>query len=373
MSGKLRILRISTDTYPTILGGGALHAHEMSRLQSEMGHDVTLLTSDHGRYDLPRQEERDGYTVRRYRQLARPMGNSITPGIIPDVWKLQRDYDVVHAHSHLYFSTNIAAIFARFNDTPLVVTNHGLVSQTAPLLVQKVFMKTVAPLTFNSADRVLCYTQIDYERLRELGVTADISIIHNGIDCDTFRPKDGVKDTPQILFVGRLKENKGVCRLIDAFADIADDFPDVNLKIVGTGPLKEQIISKIKEERLEERIKLAGRIPNDEMPELYAESSTFVLPSLNEGLPRTVLEAMACETAVVTSDLPQLEPLVQDAGLTVSKDSPKQLKDAIYQLLSDSDTREQMAKQGRKKVETNYSWSETIHKTTQVYYNLLSK
>ena len=78
-SEELSILRISTDTYPDVLGGGALHAHEMSRLQAEMGHDVTLLTSDHGDSEQPRRETRAGYAVRRYRQLARPFGNSITP------------------------------------------------------------------------------------------------------------------------------------------------------------------------------------------------------------------------------------------------------------------------------------------------------
>lgn len=371
MTDGLDILRISTDTYPEILGGGALHAHEMSRMQAEMGHDVTLLTSDHGDCDASRVEERAGYTIRRYRQVARPFGNSITPGMVPAIRRLASEHDVVHAHSHLYFASNVAAALSYIDDTPLVVTNHGLYSQTAPGPVMSLFLRTVGRFTFESADRVLCYTETDRERLRDLGIDTAVSVIHNGIDCETFRPDAGEGRERRVLFVGRFNEAKGVHRLVEAFAGIAADDPDVTLTLVGDGPMEDRLRELVSAHGVADRVEFAGRVANDELPSVYTESAVFALPSDAEGLPRTVLESLACETPVVTSDLPQLEPLVDGVGLTASEGSVDALEDALRELLGDESRRRAMGECGRERVVENYSWAETVRETTDVYRELL--
>jgi glycogen(starch) synthase len=366
----LRILRIATDSYPDVLGGGALHAHELSSLQAEMGHDVTLLTSDHGDREKPRQETRAGYEVRRYRQIVRPFGNSITPGMVPAMRRLLATHDIVHAHSHLYFSTNMAALLARLNSTPLVITNHGLHSQTAPMAVQKAYAP-LAKFTFNSADRVLCYTETDRNRLRERGVTAPISVIHNGIDCDTFVPDASDDTRRQVLFVGRLKETKGVRSLLEAFALMAQKTADITLRFVGKGPLREELEQTAAEHSVSDRVTFTGRIPNEELPDMYAESAVFALPSEVEGFPRTVLEAMACGTPVVTSELPQLESVVNQVGETVPHGDVEELADALQELLEAPDRRERLGQRARECVLEEYSWAETVRETTAVYHELV--
>jgi glycogen(starch) synthase len=366
----LRILRIATDSYPDVLGGGALHAHELSSLQAEMGHDVTLLTSDHGDREKPRQETRAGYEVRRYRQIARPFGNSITPGMVPAMRRLLATHDIVHAHSHLYFSTNMAALLARLDSTPLVITNHGLHSQTAPMAVQKAYAP-LAKFTFNSADRVLCYTETDRNRLRERGVTAPISVIHNGIDCDTFVPDASDDTRRQVLFVGRLKETKGVRELLDAFDVLVDDLRDVTLRFVGKGPLRDELEDTVTEYGLTDQVMFAGRVPNEELPETYAESAVFALPSEVEGFPRTVLEAMACGTPVVTSELPQLQSVVDQFGETAPHGDVEALSTALKRLLANPKERERLGREARERAHNQYSWMETVRQTTDLYYELL--
>jgi glycosyltransferase involved in cell wall biosynthesis len=366
----LRVLRVSTDTYPDVLGGGALHAHEMSRVQAGMGHDVTVLTSDHGDRDRPRTEDRAGYEIRRYRQFGRPFGNSITPGIVRDISALTEEYDVVHAHSHLYFSTNVAAALARRNDVPLVVTNHGLHSQTAPMLVQKAFAP-VARFTFNAADRVLCYTDTDERRLRERGIDAPISVVRNGIDCETFTPEAADTERPQVLFVGRLKRTKGPQRLLRAFDDAMEAVPTATLTFVGDGPLRSDLEALATELGRRERVTFTGRLENGALPRLYAESAVFALPSTTEGFPRTVLEAMACGTPVVTSDLPQLEPVVEQHGTTVPLEGIDELGNALRELLHDDRTRADLGRAARQHVVDQYSWLGTVRETTDVYHELL--
>jgi len=368
---SLRILRVATDLYPEQLGGGALHAHMMSKRQAERGHNVTVLTSRHGDNSLPLQDRRDGYDIQRNWELAKPFGNSITPGTVRSLASRLDEYDVVHAHSHLYFSSNVAALLRRLSETPLILTNHGLISQTAPGAIQKLYLPTVGRFTFNSADRILCYTETDRDRLRDRNVTTSISVVHNGIDCSTFRPMESVTPRQQLLYVGRLKETKGVDRLIKAFAELYDGYPELTLSIVGEGPMRESLEVLCDRLDVDDRVTFRGTVPNEKLPRVYNESRVFVLPSDAEGLPRTVLESLACGTPVVTSDLPQLESVVEGCGYRVPPESIDELAGAIEQLLSDDATYRELSDRGRSRIESEYSWGETVSKTTAVYRDVL--
>jgi len=363
---QLRILRIAASTYPEVVGGVGLHVHHMSRVQAEMGHDVTVVTSDNGDRSLPQEETRAGYRLLRHREIARPLDNTITPGIISTLSKNVDKCDVLHIHSHLYFSSNVAAVFSRLNDIPTVVTNHGLISQTAPSWIQKVFNPTLGKFTFEVGDSILCYTDTDKRRLRDRGIEADISVIPNGIDCSRFEPTD-CKSRRQLLFVGRLKDGKGPHYLLEAFGQLAAQYPDLSLKLVGDGPLRPDLETQASQLGVSDRVEFLGEVPNDELPRLYNESLAFVLPSLSEGLPRTVLEAMACGTPVVTSDLEQLRPIVEDAGYTAEPGSSADLRTTMDELLQLNGQLEEFGECGRKRVEREYSWQNTVEETVDEY------
>lgn len=367
----LSILRVAADLYPDVTGGFPIHAHAMSKRQAEQGHDVTVLTSNHGD-DHETSAARTPYSVVRHRQFARPFGNSITPGVARSVKERLAEVDVVHAHSHLCFSTNVAAAIARFSDVPLVVTNHGLVSQTAPGWLQKVFIPTVGRFTFNAADRVLCYTETDRERLEERDVDPDIEVVKNGVNCELFSP-NGTAQKEQLLFVGRLTDGKGLPTLIDTFDRLSRQYPALTLKIVGDGPGRERYEKRCQRLGIADRVTFAGNVPNHRMPKEYCESLVSVLPSHSEGLPRTVLEAMACETPVVTSALPQLEPVVEGAGYTVERCSTSGFVDAISRLVEDESKRREFGEAGRQHVLEENAWSRTVAETTEVLHEVVEE
>lgn len=365
---SLNILRISTDLYPEVLGGGALHAHSMSALQANNGHNVTVLTSNHGNEQLSSKEVREGYEVRRYDELASPFGNSITPMLFKKVEDMFCEADVIHAHSHLYLSTNIAAIISKFKHTPLIVTNHGLLSQSAPNWVNKLHLHTIGKYTFNAADKVLCYTGIDRQRLLNLGVSSDLCVIHNGVDCSQFRPVVPESNPHRLIFVGRLKKSKGVDKIIEALPKVESE---IKLDIVGDGPLRQYLENKCETIGIDSKVKFHGRVPNTNLPELYSRSSLFILPSSREGLPRTLLEAMACETPVITSEIPQLKSLVEKAGRTVPRSDTDALASEIDSILQEEDVRKDLKQEARNIVVENYSWNETVRKTTETYFEAL--
>ncbi len=369
MVDYLKILRVTNSLYPEVMGGVGLHTHHMSRIQAELGHEVKVLTSDNGDSSLKRFETRKGYEIERHKELLSPLDNSIPPGIAKSIYRYQEEYDVVHIHSHLYFSSNIAAILNVVSDTPSVVTNHGLVSQTAPIWLQNIFNPTVGKMTFEEADKVLCYTNTDRERLRERGITSPISVISNGVNCNRFIPhyeSSGKK----ILFVGRLKPGKGVIDLLKAFVEVQKKYPQWELEIIGDGPLLAELENYVVENGISEPVSFLGEVKNERIPDKYAESDIFVLPSLSEGLPRTVLESMACGVPVIVSDLKQLREVVDGAGMIANKNDPEDLSKCIDALISDPQLRKEYGKEGRNRVLSEYSWQDTVTETIEAYNDL---
>jgi len=354
----MRILRVAQTMYPDVKGGGAYHVHAMSRDQAEMGHDVTVLTVRTDP-DLPHVEERDGYTVVRYDPTVSLLGNDISAGIAQFLADAD-DYDVIHAHSHLYFSTNLAALKRRLGDVPLAITNHGLYSQNAPEWVFDLYLQTIGRWTFNQADVVFCYTEEDRERVRQFGVGSRIEVIPNGIDTERFHPEGEITerinhDGPVVLFVGRLVEGKRPRDAVEAVSKVAKD-RNVKLYVAGEGPLAEELSG--------EQVKLLGQLPYGEMPAVYRAADALVLPSRAEGLPRTVLEAMASRVPVVVSDLEQVAPVIGDGGVTAPVGDVKRFTDGLRRVLNGdvSDPRSQVVGQ--------FDWTDTVKQTTQALEKL---
>ena len=142
--------------------------------------------------------------------------------------------------------------------------------------------------------------------------------------------------------------------------------------LVGDGPQRGELESFAREDGVSDRVEFLGEVPNEQIPAVVGEADVFALPSLAEGMPRTVLEALACETPVVTTDLKQLRPLVEDVGRLVPSESPGKLADALEDLLAmDAEQRARMGTRGREKILETYSWRDTVRQTTNVYRELL--
>ncbi len=352
----MRILRVTQKTYPDVKGGAPYHTHAMSRDQAAMGHDVTLLTV---RQDdsLPHVEDREGYTIVRYDPVAAPLGNDISPGL-SQYLRQADDFDVIHAHSHLYFATNLAALKRRLGDIPLAITNHGLFSQNAPEWVFDLYLRTVGRWTFNQADIVFCYTEADRDRVREFGVKSPIKVVSNGIDTDRFTPKGSASeligtDGPVVLFVGRLVEGKRPELAIEAFAEIRASIPQAELYLCGEGPLESVLEELAAEHGIREAVTFLGQVPYEAMPGVYRGADVLVLPSRAEGVPRTIIEALASEVSVVSSDLPQVRSAFGESVSYVDKD------DSFCSVI-----KSQLSTVSETQLEESFNWKLTVERTT---------
>ena len=165
----------------------------------------------------------------------------------------------------------------------------------------------------------------------------------------------------------RTTEQKNLSLLIRAFKDT-----DIALDIIGDGPLREPLLKEAEELGVE--LKIFDPVPNDQLPSIYNKYPMYVLCSTYEGNPKTLLEAMACERAVIGVDSPGISSIIQNNnnGLLVAPDSDK-LREAIKTLMNDENLRNSLGFDARKTILNNYSLENGVRKENEMIKNIISK
>jgi glycosyltransferase involved in cell wall biosynthesis len=200
-------------------------------------------------------------------------------------------------------------------------------------------------------------------QLKEAGIAENkIYTIANGIDIDRFTGAEPAWFAPEtsqpgrtIGIVARLDLQKGFEYLLEAFAGITNSHPDARLVIVGEGPDEPAIASIVDRLNLRSKIVFAGQ--RGDMANVYAACDIFVLPSLNEGLPMTVLEAMAAARPVIASNVGAIPTVVRngETGLLVEPRDVAGLKAALDLLLGDPALSSRLASNGHDWVRRNFT------------------
>jgi glycogen(starch) synthase len=369
----LRILRVTSDLYPYVIGGIGVHAREMSKSQAKLGHEVTILTTSMAD-NMP--DNQDGFRIACFKNGVKLLGNTISSELLFKLFRIRKNYDIIHAHSHLFFSTNICALVRKIGSSPLVITNHGIMSASAPDWFNLLYLKTLGKWTLNTADKIICYTEEEKEKLiRILNINASkIAVIPNGIDTNQFHPRlrDHAADTINLLWVGRFVKGKGVEYIVQAMGILVKERPDLHLTLVGEGPERDCICELIESLGLSDNVSIIDFVPYDKMPRVFQDSDIFVLPSLHEGVPRTALEAMSCGLPVVISDFSHLRDLIDGGGLMFPKKDVQALADSLRILINDDDKRAKMGRKAREKIVREYSWERTVAGTLDVYQGVVS-
>jgi glycosyltransferase involved in cell wall biosynthesis len=160
-------------------------------------------------------------------------------------------------------------------------------------------------------------------------------------------------------------------QLLCAFANfIRRGYPH-HLVVVGKlGWMVEDIFKLINELDLKDRVLLTGYLPQEDLPAVYRLAEFFVYPSSYEGFGLPVLEAMACGTPVITSNIASMPEFVGDAGLLVPPGNSEALEMALIDLVSDQDKRERLSKAGIEQA-ASYTWERMTAETVQVYRRIL--
>lgn len=172
--------------------------------------------------------------------------------------------------------------------------------------------------------------------------------------------------TPYVLYVGTLQPRKNLLGLLDAFAVLAKEDQETHLVIAGKkGWLYQPLFAHAEQLGLEERVHFIGYVPQEDLPVLISGARVFVLPSFYEGFGLPVLEAMACGTPVICSDVASLPEVAGDAAILVDPHNTEELAGALSRVLGDPDLRRNLAERGLQRVR-HFSWQKCAEQTLQI-------
>lgn len=194
-----------------------------------------------------------------------------------------------------------------------------------------------------------------------------ISLIPNYIDTDLFKPiKINRSDAKiRLCFVGRLVECKNLFSLIDAVKDL-----EIQLTIIGDGPLRKEL--EARSNALGINVVFKGIIPNNEVPIELNHADIFIQPSLYEGNPKTLLEAMACRLAVIGTDVPGINEIITygENGL-LCETSAESIREAIQTLLNNKELRTNLGKNAAEYIRQNFSLDVLIKREVKLLEELV--
>jgi glycosyltransferase involved in cell wall biosynthesis len=234
-----------------------------------------------------------------------------------------------------------------------------------------------------NADFAIAGNKDAEEILKRKGYEREIAVIPQvGVDPELFckRETSGIRkklnigeDRFVVGFIGRLVEEKGILDLIEAVSKLKED---VILLLMGSGPLRREIIHKAKKHGIEDRVKMIGHIPSLEIPRYMNSLSCLVLPSLTrshwkEQFGRVLIEAMSCEVPVIGSSSGEIPNLIGDAGMIFQEGKVADLIEKLNFLMLDNETRKSLGKKGRRRVLKNYTQKKIAEETFLVYQRML--
>lgn len=329
----MNIAQISARALP-FMGGTETHVDEVSARLAERGHQVTVITTDPSN-ELPKNETRRGFGVRRRRAWPRNRDWYFSPGIFFEI--ARGKFDVVHVQGVHTLAAPFAMLAAKFSRTPFVLTFHTGGHSERSTRLRNLQWKLLAPLLRKSAKLVaVC----NYERIlfkSTVGVDdSKIVLARNGAEMPT--PSGRRPDLPEVSFpvissIGRLEHYKGHHRFIQAMPEILKRHPEAMLIIIGKGPYESELASMVKKMGLENHVQFRCFGPSErpQMADMVAASDVVGLLSEYEAHPIAVTEALSLGRPVVvarTSGLTELADEGLVTGIEINA-TPRQIADAI--------------------------------------------
>ena len=326
---------------------------------------------------VPLSELRLGLSVVHPRYLIIPkIGMSVAPallyaGALRTLRRLEAEQDFDLIDAHYFFPDGVAAMMlGRTLFKPVVITARGTDLNLIPQYRQP---RRLIQHAMRQAAHLITVSRALKEVLLSLGAAPEtVTVLRNGVDLKTFHPggRDNARQRlnlsgPTLVSVGQLIERKGHDLVLAAMPML----PQYTLLIIGEGPERPALEAQIRRLGLGNRVRLIGGLPHERLQEFYVAADALVLASSREGWPNVLLEAMACGTPVVASNVWGNPEVVStaEAGRLIRDRSAAGIADAIHRLFSSlpnrADTRLYAERNG---------WDETSRGQIKIFDQILS-
>lgn len=357
------------------------HVYNTSRKLIERGHRVTVMTR--GDWRGTAVEELEGMRIFRVRFFGSyPFHVHLHAIFVARLFgKLEPEFDVLHAHSPL--------VPALKTSVPVVTTVH------TPMKVDARYAELVNPLAFAmrlhtpvsywleqkllaASDLVTTVSRSVAEELAEYGLQpGQIEELYNGVDTALFIPSRDERHLKDryVLYVGRLAYRKGLFDFVRCAKLVCEMRPNVRFLVAGKGPIESSVRLEIRKSRMDENITLLGHLNSGgaDLVRLYQGATVYVQPSHYEGLPITLLEAMACGLPVVATAVSGNVEVISSGndGLLVPPGSPERMAEAVLRLLEDRALGVELGTAARRTVEERFTWDAVVDRVLSCYDKVL--
>ncbi len=331
--------------------------------------DYTILLPSSPIKDLPK--ERFGFKYKIYK----PNKFKTRIGIPLAIHLSKEKPDVFFSPTHY---------IPQFISTPRVVTIFDLAFfHFQNLFTKRDFLqlKNWTGYSIKNAKQIITISQSSKKDIIEFHKVdpGKITVAYPGYDDQIFRPIKNQNEINNVLqkyeisgkfvvFLGTIQPRKNLKRLIEAFEKI----DDVKLVVIGktSGPgrqgwMYQEILDLPKKLEIEDKIQFCGFVPTEELPFIFSAAQAYILPSLWEGFGIPVLEAMACGTPAIVSNISSLPEVVGDVGLLVDPNSTTQIEQAIRTITTDKKLRDKLSKKSLEQVK-KFSWEKMAGEVIRV-------
>ena len=380
----------------TQFGGIVFLAVDLAREISEMGHNVTIYTTDldfsngPNKFNkkLPRIEKFEKFLINRTHAWFSLKLFFVNTSMSKEI---ENDKpDIIHTIGLRSFQSIIAWRVSKKLNIPLVVSDQGGLT-THPFLDESgVFLKTLYKIQdffirkiINDASVISVANEYEQKIFSNLNKKSRIKIIRNGINLKKLVSKHNFKEKYQInskfiLFVGRFSKSKGIETLINAFSIIKNELKDSNTRLVIMGVdfgYQDEMEKLIKKLNLSEEIKVIKNPPRDDVISAYGESEFLVLPSRWELSPLVPLESFAFKKPVISTNSHGIPYTVQNNknGILVEPENSVELSTAIMKLLNDSKLREKLGVSGYNFVNEECNCVSMAKNSLKLYEDILEE
>jgi glycosyltransferase involved in cell wall biosynthesis len=292
-------------------------------------------------------------------------------------------YDIVHMQDCRSYQHAIVSDYARRLKIPYVLQARGAVLPFfEKQLLKRCFDIVWGAKVLDNAEKVIAITEDEVAQYSLMGIPGDkIVVIPNGIDLvqyqylpskGLFKSKYGIPQEEKIvLFLGRIHRIKGIDLLIEAFSALCEELSNVKLVIVGPDDgFLEDLQKQITQLGIAEKIIFTGPIYGEEKLSAYVDADVYVLPSLYEAFPNTVLEAWTCGTPVIVTETCGISKIVQEAGIVIKRDSDE-LARGIKRLLLDGAFSRECCKKGETLIKNEFNSESVIAKIEDCYRRVI--
>jgi len=390
---KLRILMLSWEYPPRVIGGLATHVKHLTEELRKIGVEIILLTCNYP--GAPETEKLGKMVVKRIESYTAPTPDFASWVLLMNL-TMEREavktvkewgsIDLVHAHDWLVAKPAITV--KHLCRVPLISTIHSTEQGRRNGLhsdYQRMIHQIEWWLTYESWRVICCSNYMREEVIRFFNTPSDkIAVIPNGVDAARFESHECLREFRSryasdqekiILYVGRLVPEKGANVLLGAMPRVLSSHPEAKVVVVGEGYYKEELMRIAGRLNISSKVYFTGYVDDWTLGSLYKCASIAVFPSLYEPFGIVALEAMASGIPVVVSDTGGLSEIVENnvSGLKVEPNNSEALSRAISYLLDNPDFAEHLKQEAFKKVTRTYNWRAIAERTAELYFQTLKE